>query len=150
MKNREKFTKEILDIACKGNKFGVTKAGEIISCPETDCKKCLFNDDIDCNVSLEQWSESEYIEKPIITSKEKAFLDTLVPDCKYIARDGNDRLYIYGKKPIREDKSESWVPDNSNYYCVTRDIFGNMFDFIKWEDEEPWSIEGLKKLGVRE
>ena len=39
MKNREKFAKEILDIACKGNHFGVTKAGEIISCPETDCEK---------------------------------------------------------------------------------------------------------------
>ena len=44
MKNREKFAKEILDIACKGNHFGVTKAGEIISCPETDCAKCLFNE----------------------------------------------------------------------------------------------------------
>ena len=55
MKNREKFAKEILDIACKGNHFGVTKAGEIISCPETDCAKCLFNDDIDCDISLEQW-----------------------------------------------------------------------------------------------
>lgn len=152
MKNREKFAKEILDIACKGNHFGVTKACEIISCTETDCEKCLFNDDIDCDVSLEQWSESEYIEEPkyTITSREKKFLDILAPDCKYIARDGNNRLYIYGKKPIREDKSESWVPDNSNYYCATRDIFGNMFDFIKWGDMEPWRIEDLKKLEVRE
>ena len=146
MKNREKFAKEILDIACKGNHFGVTKAGEIISCHETDCEKCLFNGDIDCDISLEQWSESEYVEKHTITSKEKAFLDTLVPDCKYIARDGNNRLYIYGKKPIREDKSESCVSDNSNYYCATRD----MFDFIKWGDVEPWRIEDLKKLEVRE
>jgi hypothetical protein len=150
MKNREKFAKEILDIACKGNHFGVTKTGEIISCPETDCIECLFNDDYDCDISLEQWSESEYLEKPTITSKEKNFLDALLLDCKYIARDGNNRLYIYGKKPIREDKSESWVPDNSNYYCAAGDIFGNMFDFIKWGDVEPWRIEDLKKLEVRE
>lgn len=101
---------------------------------------------------MEQWSEPEYVEKPkyTITSREQKFLDTLVPGCKYIARDGNNRLYIYGKKPIREDKSESWVPDNSNYYCATGDIFGNMFDFIKWGDVEPWEIEDLKKLEVKD
>ena len=147
MKNREKFAKEILDIACKGNHFGVTKAGEIISCPETDCEKCLFNDDIDCDVSLEQWSESEYIEKPTITSKEKKFLDILLPDCKYIARDSSNALYVYYKKPIRN--KECWLSDDS-YYCVSRDLYGSMFGFIKWDDEEPWSIEDLKKLEVKD
>ena len=27
---------------------------------------------------------------------------------------------------------------------------GNIFDFIKWEDEAPWSIEDLKKLEVKD
>lgn len=155
MKNREKFAKEILDIACKGNHFGVTKAGEITFCDRFKCDMCKFNystGEKSCITKRYEWSESEYVEKPkyTITSREQKFLDTLVPDCKYIARDGNNRLYIYGKKPIREDKSESWVLDNSNYYCATRDIFGNMFDFIKWGDVEPWRIEDLKKLEVRE
>lgn len=156
MKNREKFTKEILDVACsKGNIIAVTKNNEVTNCDDINCEQCLFykTDDYGsyCDEEdLMKWAESEYVEKPTITSKEKKFLDTLVPDCKYIARDGNNRLYIYGKKPIREDKSESWVPDNSNYYCATRDIFGNMFDFIKWEDKEPWSIEDLKKLDVKD
>ena len=44
MKNREKFAKEILDIACKGNNFGVTKTGEIISCDRFKCDMCKFND----------------------------------------------------------------------------------------------------------
>lgn len=152
MKNREKFAKEILDIACKSEKFSVIKSGEITFCDRFKCDMCKFNDftgEKSCRTKRYEWSESEYVEKkPTITSKEKNFLDALLPNFKYIARDSNDRLYIYGKKPIREDKSEAWVPDNSNSYCVTRDIFGNMFDFIKWEDEEPWSIEDLKKLGV--
>lgn len=157
MKNREKFYKEILDIACNGRIMAVTKDNEVVCCDNINCESCMFDSLVEhigrsqsCSDQLREWSESEYVEKPTITSKEKAFLDTLVPDCKYIARDGNNRLYIYGKKPIREDKSESWVPDNSNYYCATRDIFGNMFDFIKWGDVEPWRIEDLKKLEVRE
>ena len=156
MKNREKFYKEILDIACNCRIMAVTKDNEVVCCDNINCESCMFDSLVEhigrsqaCSDRLREWSESEYVEKPTITSKEKAFLDTLVPDCKYIARDGNNRLYIYGKKPIREDKSESWVSDNSNYYCATRDIFGNMFDFIKWGDVEPWRIEDLKKLEVR-
>lgn len=156
MKNREKFAKEIIDIACKGLEFAVTKSSKITYCSQISCKKCIFKSPKDsektCRIKRYEWSGSEYVEKPkyTITSREQKFLDTLVPDCKYIARDGNNRLYIYGKKPIREDKSESWIPDHSNYYCATRDIFGNMFDFIKWGDVEPWRIEDLKKLEVRE
>lgn len=155
MKNREKFAKEILDIVCEGGSLAVTKDNKVVNCDNVNCGQCLLykTDDYgsycDGN-SLYRWAESEFVEKHTITSREKKFLDALLPDFTYIARDGNDRLYIYGKKPIREDKSESWVSDNSNYYCVTRDIFGNMFDFIKWEDEEPWSIEDLKKLEVKD
>lgn len=149
MKNREKFAKEILDIACKGNHFGVTKAGEIISCPETDCEKCLFNDDIDCDISLEQWSESEYVEKNTITSREKKFLDVLLPKWKYIARDSNNSLFIYPIKPIRF--GTCWMVKNDyNVYKIAKDVYGNMFNFIRWEDEEPWSIEDLKKLEVKD
>lgn len=160
MKNREKFAKEILNIACNGGVIAVTKDNKdnkVVCCEDINCEQCLFHKGDDyggyCDDTERiRWVESEYVEKPkyTITSREQKFLDTLVPDCKYIARDGNNRLYIYGKKPIREDKSESWVPDNSNYYCATRDIFGNMFDFIKWGDVEPWRIEDLKKLEVRE
>lgn len=155
MKNREKFAKEILDIACNGGVIAVTKDNKVVCCRDIHCEQCLFHKGDDyggyCDDTERiRWVESEYVVKPTITSREKKFLDALLPSCKYIARDGNNRLYIYGKKPIREDKSESWVPDNSNYYCATRDIFGNMFDFIKWGDVEPWRIEDLKKLEVRE
>ena len=148
MKNREKFAKEILDIACKGNHFGVTKAGEIISCAETDCERCLFNDDIDCDISLEQWSESEYVEKPTITSREKNFLDLLLPKWKYIARDNNNELYIYNEKPERRDCD--WYSNDGILFRISTRFFGNMFGFIKWYDEEPWSIEDLKKLEVKD
>lgn len=159
MKNREKFAKEILDIACKGNRVAVTKSSKIAGCGNIECHECLFDNihsDISCDVSLERWSESEYIEKPTIISKEKAFLDLLLPEWKYIARDSKDnnmKLYAFTKKPTKGMKF--WRIENMSLcdYVNISDsnkLFGNMFDFIKWEDEEPWSVEDLKKLEVKD
>lgn len=99
-----------------------------------------------------RWAESEYVEKKhTITLREKNFLDALLPNCKYIARDNiNNNLYIYYNKPRRNSMKGSWITDNSNCFYVSRDMYGNIFDFIKWEDEEPWSIEDLKNLEVRD
>lgn len=150
MKNREKFAKEILDIACKGRHIAVTKLCEITSCCDTDCMKCLFDTDVDCDISLEQWSESEYIEKPTITPKEKAFLDLILPKYKYIARDNDTtKLYLYIDRPSKH--STYWLPEleDSAYELLYKPL-DIKFDFIKWEDEEPWSIDDLKKLEVRD
>ena len=45
---------------------------------------------------------------------------------------------------------DNWIVDDNNYYYVSRDVYGNMFNFIKIENEEPWSIEDLKKLEVKD
>lgn len=154
MKNREKFAKEILDIACKGDTFSVTKSGEITFCDRFKCDMCKFADSTgekSCRTKRYGWSESEYVEKPTITSREKNFLDALLPNFKYIARDSNDRLYIYYNKPKRNSMDNYWIPDDGYYYYyVSSNMYGNMFDFIKWKDEEPWSIEDLKNLEVRD
>ncbi len=158
MKNREKFTKEILDIACNGRSIAVTKDNKVVCCDDIDCESCMFNS---CGKHigrsqvyidrLREWSESEYVEKPTITSREKNFLDALLSDCKYIARDFNNDLYIYYNKPRRSYMNKSWKTDDDdgNYFYVSRNMYGNMFDFIKWEDEKPWLIEDLRKLEVK-
>lgn len=53
-------------------------------------------------------------------------------------------------KPRRNSMNELWITEDSNYFYVSRDMYGNMFNFIKWEDEAPWGIEDLKKLEVRD
>lgn len=97
-----------------------------------------------------RWVESEYVGKPTITSREKKFLDALLPEWKYIARDSNTSLYIYPIKPTR--LGERWMVKNDYYFykIIIKDMYGNMFDFIKWDDEEPWSIDDLKKLEVKD
>ena len=96
MKNREKFAKEILDIACNGGIIAVTKYNKVVRwiilivnhacliCGKHFGRSQVYSD------RLREWSESEYVEKPTITSREKNFLDLLLPKWKYIARDNNN------------------------------------------------------------
>lgn len=150
MKNKEKFAKEILDIACKSEKFSVIKSGEITFCDRFKCDMCKFNDSTgekSCRTKRYKWSESEYVEKSTITSREKNFLDALPSKCKYIARDKDNLLYAYYDKPIRGNKF--WIT-NYAFHDMPKDMHGDVFSFIKWEDEEPWSIDDLKKLEVKD
>lgn len=154
MKNREKFAKEILDIACNGATIAVTKDNKVVCCRDINCEQCLFYKRYDyvgyCDdTDRIRWAESEYVAKPTITSREKKFLDVLLPELKYIARDSNNSLYVYPIKPIRF--GAYWMVKNDYYfYKIAKDMYGDMFDFIKLEDEKPWSIEDLKKLEVKD
>ena len=67
MLNREKYAKEILDIACKGDKIAVHN-GKITSCYDLLCKDCDFGYS-DCNGKTLKWANSEYIEPPVDWSK---------------------------------------------------------------------------------
>lgn len=158
MKNREKFAKEILDIACNGGSIAVTKDNKVVCCNDINCESCMFDScskhigrSQACYDRVREWAESEYIEKPTITSKEKMFLDLLLAKWKYIARDADEKLYVFDLVPSK--KRNSWCIESVfiyNYYNISENLFGKMFDFIKWEDEEPWSIEDLKKLEVKD
>ena len=74
----------------------------------------------------------------------KNFLNLLLPKSKYIARDRNNKLYVYTEKPVRW--SCYWSLRGS--YQISADIFGDIFSFIKDDDEEPWNIEDLKKQNI--
>ena len=98
-----------------------------------------------------RWAESEYADKPTITSKDKMFLDLIVAKWKYIARGEDKNLYVFDSLPIKE--WDGWCAENMSMcgYCyISKKLFGDMFDFIKWKDEKPWSIEDLKKLEVKD
>lgn len=43
MKNREKFAKEILDIACNGGIIAVTKYNKVVRCDNINCESCMFD-----------------------------------------------------------------------------------------------------------
>ncbi len=157
MKKREKFAKEILDIACKGGSVAVTIDNKVVCCNDIDCESCIFDSCYKhigrsqaCYDRVREWAESEYVEKPTITSKEKAFLGLILSKWKYLARSEDKSLCAFDSLPIKR-KYGWYIEDISmcdNCY-ISKKLFGDMFDFIKWEDEKPWSIEDLKKLDVK-
>lgn len=149
MKNKEKYAKEIVELACDGNRIAVVRqTGKFRSCYETPCIECLFHssDKEQCKERTREWAESEYIEKPVISKRDRAFLDCLKDKWKYMARDDiSSAVYVFSEIPKKS---------KGGYLTYTGEVRRSSTDFnidfpmVKWEDSEPWLIEDLKKLEV--
>ena len=147
MKNKDKFAKEIVEIACGGDTIAVIKGGErVVRCSGTACSECLF---IRCNCAneMKEWAEQEYIEKQVISKRDRAFLEYIKEEFKCIARDKNNNLFMYTSMLDMYKKGTGWW--GSDYYCLNSK-FDVDFPMVKWEDSKPWLIEDLKKLEVVE
>lgn len=105
-------------------------------CEKSDCFVCDLwkNKDEILKILL-----SEHKEKPKLTDDEKAILKSLPKNWKYMLRNYNNKLFLTESKPKRKDVCY-WDYKGS---CYDLDIFGHLFQFIKWEDEEPWNISDL-------
>lgn len=151
MKNKEKYTKEIVDIVCEDVSFGVDKrTGSPASCRELHCGKCLLNEmnRYACYDSRKEWADSEYVERPVISKRDKAFLEYLREEYRFIARDENGRLYVYSSKPCRDKSFKRWCSCGHSNSPSLHLNYNIDFPMIKWSDEEPWTIEDLEKLEV--
>lgn len=148
MKNKEKYEKEIMNIACSGDSIAVMKkSGRVVSCNETNCCLCLFRGD-DCKEKIREWAESEYIEKPVISKRDRMFLDLLKDSWKYMARDNiSNAVYVFTEIPEKSDIGHFAYTGEARR--ISSD-FNVVFPIVKWSDEEPWYIEDLKKLEVVE
>lgn len=151
MKNKEKYAKEIVDAVTSGGYgFGFNKySGEIRRCNEVSCDECLFCESHgadECNKAKREWAESEYIEKPVISKRDRAFLEYLDTIIHYVTRDLNDDLYIYISKPYK--LIDCWESEREADKILR--MFNIDLPMVKWEDNEPWLIEDLKKLEVVE
>ena len=152
MKNKEKYAKEIVDAVTSGGYgFGFNKySGEIRRCNEVSCDECLFCESHgadECNKAKREWAESEYIEKLVISKRDRAFLEYLEKKYKFIARDDDGKLCVYVSTPIKHLTCDCWRADNVYRSLRALDID---FPMVKWEDDKPWLIEDLKKLEVVE
>lgn len=148
MKNKEKYVKEIVELACDVNGIAVDKhSGTVCSCNYVPCSNCLFDDSKDCIKRRKDWAESEYIENPVISKRDRAFLECIREEYKFIARDMSGNLYIYARKPYKQ--IDCW--DSSEHEMQEALCMLNVdFPMVKWSDSEPWLIEDLKKLEVVE
>lgn len=140
MKNKEKYAKEIVELACNGEGIAVNKhSGMVFPCNNIPCSNCLFDNDYYCEEERKKWAESEYIEKSVIviSKKDRAFLEYLKEEFKYIVRYKDGALFAY------KNQLTTWFRLDCR--------FDVCFPMIKWEgNEEIWSIKDLKKLEVVE
>ncbi len=81
---------------------------------------------------------------PKINREEYEILKELDDEWKWIARDSNPGggIWIYEKKPSKRQGSWDSCDDGFNY-LLEEDLEEMMFQFIKWEDENPYNIQEL-------
>ena len=150
MKNKDKFMKEIVALACNESSIAVEKStGKPIDCSIIKCDSCKFYscEHYTCCGGLKEWAESEYVERPVISKADRALLKCLKKDHKYIARDKNGLLYVYVAKPIKNNFTAFWYGDNAKSSRING-CFNADFPIVKWEDNEPWLVEDLLNLEV--
>ncbi|MCM1259652.1 MAG: hypothetical protein NC182_01750 [Prevotella sp.] len=108
------------------------------------CEKCIYNSL--CNCEIFDINFSQEFEVPEIklqlSEDEKIILKNMVKDFKWLARDENGKLYAYEKKPYKKMDDGIWSFMNNNVSGVP---FKSLFQFIKCEDNDPYSIEELMK-----
>ena len=102
------------------------------------CKNCFDK--------LFKWLNEEYKEPIKLTQTEYHILKGLEEKYKYIVRNDDVKLFVVSKKPYRDEFGYWNITSTS---CVeTLIAFSHLFKFIKWEDEEPYSVEELLKCEV--
>lgn len=149
MKNKEKYAKEIVELACDGNRIAIVRqTGEFRSCYETPCRECLFHssNEEQCKAKAREWAESEYVERPVISKRDRAFLDYLGENAKWMTRESGSGISVWLTKPKKDKSISAWT--DGMYNCLSE--LNIDFPMVKLEDEEPWLIEDLKKLEVVE
>ena len=105
MTNKEKYGKEILDIACTGDRVAMRNSDNVIvGCRKLECLGCAFNTHGKfCNDEIEKWANSEYVEPPVDWSKVAVDTPILVRDCeegiwkkRYFAKYEDNMVYAWG------------------------------------------------------
>lgn len=82
-----------------------------------------------------------------VSRGEHIVLQMLEKQYQWIARDKNDALYVYEDKPCKKKSANSW---SSEYGYCELSAFEHLFQFIRWEDDEPWLITNIiNKCGMK-
>lgn len=95
-----------------------------------DMKNRLGTNILTCRICAEEWLKSEHKEKITLSDAERVILENIDKEYKWIARDVDGDLIVYSENHDRE-----------RYIAP----FNHLFQFIKWEDEQPYNIEELLK-----
>lgn len=147
MLNAERFKEEILDIINDDFALAVNKnhPNEVSKCGSVRCTDCMFskkeNGKAKCTKNKFNWLLSEYKEPIKVSKLEYELLKFFKNEgYKYIARDKvGETLYRYPEKPTKNIYDE-W---GKGGICTDLRMFNDLFQSVKWEDEEPTLIKDV-------
>lgn len=143
MLNAEKYKNEILEKSNVVFDFSISKDRHTIEKCLGVCDNCIFcNIGEHCSNVKVKWLLSEYKEPVKLTELEHGILEYLLEKRQYrfVVRERNGIIYAYKSKPKKE--ADSWGSLSLNNELG---LFNNLFQFVKWEDSEPTSIEDVLK-----
>nr|DAU82068.1 MAG TPA: hypothetical protein [Caudoviricetes sp.] len=133
MKNWE-YNEEFLK---KNPLFGVIK-GELVQCVDISCEECDFGGMNCCTIARIEFLYQEHKGPIRLTADEKILCKMI--NRGWIARDSDGKLWWYENKPTRGTVG-AWIARG----CSAANISGAFpqckFEFIKWEDDEPWEVQ---------
>ena len=93
----------------------------------------------------------ENLEKVLVSRGERIVLQMLDKKYKWITRCGLGDLCVYEEKP--EKRRVMGICDyftDGDYAYACLEVFNHHFQFIQWDDEEPWLITDIiNKCGVK-
>lgn len=138
MLNAERYKNEILEKSNVVFDFSISKDRHTIEKCLGVCDNCIFcNMGEHCSNVKVKWLLSEYKEPTKLNRLEYELLKFWnVGGYKYITRDRDKRLFVYKEKPSK--KYSCW---GSMYGHHMLNDFVTLFQFVKWEDSTPTSIE---------
>lgn len=142
MTNFEYWKDKILEILKSGDELAL-KNGNLMGCYHTSCEGCnFFSKTHGCNVKRFEWLCSEHEEKPKLTKRERKLCEAL--ETGWIAADKNGAVCWFTHFPVKAITVYNELPS------MNLSGAGFQFDFIDFDDEEPWKVENLLQLEVEE
>lgn len=157
----KKFTKSDLRegdiVQYRGGDLRIVKGGSLYN--GSTFMNTLDNYDQNLKIPKSDYLDSDYLdivkvyrsiwkrEDMTIASNERVLLENVEKNYRYIARNHDSTLFLFGDKPTKE--KWMWVRTLDSY-ASSFAIYSHLFPMVKWEDEEPWLIEDLLKLPVKE
>lgn len=129
LEKMQNMSDEELAIAVNGGAAGV--------CSEDRCSK---NAERTCITCKKDWFKLEHKEPIKLSDAERVILENTDETFGYICRDRDGDLYIYAEKPIKRHSNWDDGVKSNEFVC-----FNHLFQFIKFEDTEPYNIEELLK-----
>ena len=132
MKNREKFAKEIMDIACSGHSIAFDKeVNKLTACNKINCSECAFcsSSTTNCLDKIKEWCESEYVEPEVDWSKVPVDTPVLVRDSTPYT--WKRRYFAYYKDGIVHTYS-----DGATSWSVNKNSVNPGWNYAKLANEE--------------